>query len=139
MRATTRLEANFAALIAVQALHSAEEYMGRLWAVFPPATFVTGLVSEDRRVGFIILNAVLIGFGVWCFVWPVRRRWRSAGGFIGFWVVIEVINGIGHPLWTVRQGSYTPGVITAPLLLVLALSLGWQYVHHLQRANPATQ
>jgi hypothetical protein len=44
-----------------------------------------------------------------------------------FWATIEVINGIGHPLWTLRQGGYTPGVITAPVLLVLALLVIWQF------------
>jgi hypothetical protein len=41
-------------------------------------------------------------------------------------VVIEFINGVGHPIWSLRQGGYTPGVATAPLLLVLALALGRQ-------------
>jgi hypothetical protein len=40
--------------------------------------------------------------------------------------VIETINGVGHPLWSLRQGGYTPGVATAPLLLVLALYLAAQ-------------
>ena len=128
----TRLELSFIALISAQALHSVEEYVGQLWAVFPPAAFVTGLVSEDRRFGFIILNILLLTYGLWCFFWPVRRRWPSMAGFVGFWVVIEVINGIVHPLWTLRQGGYTPGVITAPPLLVLAVCLLLQYAkrHH---------
>ena len=52
------------ALVAVQAAHSVEEYLGRLWAVFPPAAFVTGLVSEDRRHGFILINVALLVFGL---------------------------------------------------------------------------
>jgi hypothetical protein len=36
---------------------------------------------------------------------------------------IEAVNGIVHPLWSLRQGGYTPGVATAPILLVLALVL----------------
>jgi hypothetical protein len=124
----TRLDATFAALVAVQALHSLEEYVGRLWLVFPPAKFITGLVSQDRRLGFIVSNCGLLAFGLWCYFWPVRRRWTAAGGFIGFWVVIEMINGIGHLVWTVRQGMYTPGVITAPVRFLLAISLAWQYI-----------
>ena len=49
------------------------------------------------------------------------------------WVIIELVNGIGHPLWTLRQGGYTPGVGTAPILLVLALYLATQLraqAHH---------
>jgi hypothetical protein len=37
------------------------------------------------------------------------------------WVVVELINGIGHPLWAFQIGGYAPGVATAPVLLVLAL------------------
>jgi hypothetical protein len=41
-------------------------------------------------------------------------------------VAIETINGIGHPLWSLRQGGYTPGVATAPVLLILAINLARQ-------------
>lgn len=122
----TRLEANFIALIAAQAAHSVEEYVGRLWVVFPPAAYVTGLISENRERGFIIINVALLAFGLWCFFWPVRRCWPVGKALIGVWIAIEVINGIGHPLWTLQQQAYTPGVATAPVLLVLALSLIWQ-------------
>ena len=135
----TRLDTSFAALIVAQALHSVEEYFGRLWAVFPPAAFITGLISEDRRFGFIIFNILLLMFGVWCFFWPVGRRWASMAGFVAFWVVIEMINGIGHPLWALRQGGYTPGVITAPLLLFLAVLLIRNYLLHAHRPNQAMQ
>jgi hypothetical protein len=122
----TRSKATFLALVAVQTAHSVEEYLGRLWDVFPPARFVTGLISDDRRFGFIVFNVALISFGIWCFFWSVLRRWSSAIAFMSFWVVIELINGMGHILWSVQAGGYTPGVITAPLLLVLALLLGWE-------------
>lgn len=122
----SRLETNFIALIAAQAAHSVEEYLGRLWLVFPPAAFVTGLISEDRERGFIIINVALLLFGLWCFFWPIRGRWPAAKALVGVWIVIEVINGIGHPLWSLQKQAYTPGVATAPVLLVLALSLIWQ-------------
>ena len=122
----TRFEGIFFALIATQAAHSVEEYCGRLWEVFPPAALFTGLISEDRERAFIVINVALLAFGLWCFFWPVRRRWPTASLFVGIWIVIEIINGIGHPVWTFRERGYTPGVATAPLLLVLALSLIWQ-------------
>lgn len=50
----------------------------------------------------------------------------SAIPLVWFWVLIELINGIGHPLWTIAERSYTPGVATAPFLLFLALYLAWQ-------------
>lgn len=117
------LRALFGALVLTQALHSIEEYRGRLWESFPPARLLTGLVSSDLERGFISLNILLVAFGVWCWLWPVRRGWPSATGLIWFWVIIETINGVGHPLWSLLQGGYTPGVLTAPVLLVLAVAV----------------
>ncbi len=119
----SRSQLIFLGLICAQVAHSIEEYFGQLWEAFPPARFVAGLISADRRVGFIIFNLALIVFGFWCFFFPVLRRWPSANLYVGFWIVIELINGIGHPLWSIQQGGYTPGLITAPLLLILALAL----------------
>jgi hypothetical protein len=122
----SRIDATFGALVLAQAAHSIEEYRGRLWESFPPVRFLTGLFSSDRELVFIILNVALVAFGVWCLLWPVRRRWPSAVGLMWGWAVIETINGVGHPLWSLRQGGYTPGVITAPILFVIALYLGAQ-------------
>jgi hypothetical protein len=113
-------------LVLAQAAHSIEEYVGRLWESFPPARFLTGLISTDPKRGFLLINATLVAFGAWCFFWPVRRDWPSAAYFAAFWIVIQLINGVGHPLWSVRQGGYTPGVATAPLLFVLAIYLATQ-------------
>jgi hypothetical protein len=106
-----------------QAAHSIEEYTFRLYDTFPPARFVSGLVSADRARGFLAINVALVAFGVWCVVGPVRRRSPAAAGLMWTWVGIEVVNGIGHPLWSIANGGYTPGVATAPVLLVLALAL----------------
>jgi hypothetical protein len=38
-----RRQASFFALVAAQTAHSLEEYVGRLYDVFPPAVFVSGL------------------------------------------------------------------------------------------------
>jgi hypothetical protein len=132
-----RLTVPFAALVAAQAAHSIEEYAGRLWESFPPAAYLTGLVFADRELGFIIINGALVAFGVWCLLWPVRKAWASAATFAWIWVVIETINGIGHPLWSLRQGVYTPGTLTAPILLVLALYLARQLVRD-RREREAT-
>ena len=122
----TRLQLTFGALVLAQAAHSVEEYLGRLWESFPPARFVTGLISPDLERNFVALNVALVAFGVYCFLWPVRRGWPSARPLAWGWAAVETINGIGHPLWTLRQGAYTPGVATAPVLLVVAVYLAWQ-------------
>lgn len=126
----TRFQWTFLALVTAQAAHSLEEYLGRLWKVFAPAQVLTGLVSENREIGFVIINVTIIAFGFWCFLWPVRRRWRSAAAFAWCWVVVELVNGVGHPVWSLRQRAYTPGVVTALLLLVLAAFVAWQLVRN---------
>lgn len=113
----------FGLLILAQAAHSIEEYLGRLWESFPPARFVSGLISRDLELGFLAANVAIVTFGVWCFLWPVSRRWRSATAIAFGWAAIELVNGLGHPYWSLRQGGYTPGVVTAPVLLVLSIVL----------------
>jgi hypothetical protein len=103
-----------------------EEVRGRLWEAFPPARIVSGLISDDLERGFAIGNVTLVAFGFWCFLWPIRRDWRIAVPLAWLWVGIELINGIVHPLWSLRAGGYTPGVATAPLLFVVALYLAFQ-------------
>lgn len=116
----------FGALVLAQAAHSVEEYVGRLWESFPPARFLSGMISRDLEQGFALINVSLVAFGVWCFLWPVRRRWSGAVGLAWLWVGIEVINGIGHHLWSLSRLGYTPGLATAPVLLILALYLARQ-------------
>jgi hypothetical protein len=113
-------------LVLAQAGHSIEEYIGHLWESFPPARFLTGLVSSNLEHGFVLINVSIFAFGLWCFIWPMCRGWPVAIPLAWLWVVIEIINGIGHPLWSLREGGYTPGLATAPALLLLALYLALQ-------------
>jgi hypothetical protein len=122
----SRIQATFGALIAAQTAHSVEEYLGRLWESFPPAALLTGLISSNREAAFIVLNCALVGAGLWCWLWPIRRAWPSARNIAWCWVVIETINGVVHPAWSLRQHAYSPGVLTAPILLALALYLARQ-------------
>lgn len=125
-RQVPRFQIAFGALVLGQAAHSVEEYAGRLWEAFPPARLLSGLISSDLETGFLMINLALVTFGVWCFLWPVRRGWPASVPIAWGWVAIETINGVGHPVWSIRQGGYTPGVATAPLLLILALYLAHQ-------------
>lgn len=123
-----RFQLAFGLLVLAQAAHSVEEYAGRLWESFPPARFLTGLVSDDLERGFLVINIGLVAFGLWCFLWPIRQDWPSARLFAVFWIAIQLVNGVGHPLWSVSQGGYTPGVATAPVLLIIAVYLATQTV-----------
>jgi hypothetical protein len=123
-----RLTKLFAALIATQAAHSVEEYLGRLYESFPPATFVSRLFSQDVERGFVVANALLLAVGAVCVVQAIRQPDRAAR-YIWPWIIVEMINGVGHPLWSLRQGGYAPGVATAPFLFVLALLTARELQH----------
>lgn len=113
----------FLILVLVQGLHSVEEYIGRLWEIFPPLRFLSGLISENPETGFLIINIGFFIFGIWCWFFPVLRNYNYARGLIWFWIVIEMINGIGHPFWALYEREYVPGVVTALILLILSIYL----------------
>lgn len=114
------LRLTFLLIALTQALHSIEEYLGKLWDVFPPATFLCGLVSSNLKTGFIIINVGL--FVVLMVIWFVSKTY-SVRGLFWFWIIMEIINGVGHSVWAVTEGSYEPGLITAPILIFLAFWL----------------
>ena len=114
----------FLALIIAQAAHSVEEYVFRLYDVFPPARFVSGLIDRDLARGFLIANAALVLFGLWCYLARVRKGGESGRGVALFWTALETINGTVHLVLAVARGGYFPGAGTAPILLGCAAWLG---------------
>jgi hypothetical protein len=103
-----------------QGLHSIEEFFGKLWEVYPPATFLSGLVSSNLKTGFTIINVCL--FVVLMLTWLASfSKSYSIQGFFWFWSIMEIINGAGHSIWAIIERSYVPGLATAPVLLGLAL------------------
>jgi hypothetical protein len=132
-----RTQVVFLSLIAAQAAHSAEEYATGLYEVFAPARFVSSLFSTNLSLGFLVVNTALIGFGVWCWVVPVRSGWRASNGLVWSWTLLEIGNGLGHLVLAALRGHYFPGAATAPLLLLIA---GWQFCRLVQIAptGPST-
>lgn len=130
-----RSQVVFFFLILTQAAHSIEEYVAGLYQVFAPARFVSSLVSNNLALGFLIVNAALVAFGLWCWAVPVRSGWSAAPGLAWFWTILELGNGLGHCGLALREGSYFPGVITAPLLLVFASWLAVLQIRHTSRGH----
>jgi len=116
--------AAFLALIALQMLHSIEEYSLRLYEVFPPARALSLFLSTNPRVGFAVANTGVVAFGLWCYVARIRPGRPSARFWAWAWVLLELGNGVGHTLFAIATGGYFPGVATAPLLFVVAAYLG---------------
>jgi hypothetical protein len=110
-------------LILAQAAHSTEEYVFRLFDVFAPARFVSSLVSDDLAVGFALVNASLVLFGLWCYAARVRPGHSSGPVFAWCWTVLEFGNGIGHTALALSQSGYFPGFATAPVLLAMSTYL----------------
>ncbi|HMK27203.1 MAG TPA: HXXEE domain-containing protein [Chitinophagaceae bacterium] len=110
----------FLLIALVQGLHSIEEYIGKLWEVYPPATYICGLVSQDLEYGFIIINISL--FVVLMSIWLATfSKNFSVKPLLWLWTILELINGAGHCIWAIIERSYVPGLATAPVLFILAL------------------
>jgi len=121
-----RVQTAFLALVLAQAAHSVEEYVFRLYEVFQPARLVSGLVSADVRVGFAILNVSIVSIGLLCYFYRVRPGHPSARGWVWFWIIFELVNGIGHSFLALVRRAYFPGVVTAPILFAVALYLAFR-------------
>ena len=129
-----RSRTTFLLLIVAQAAHSVEEYVFHLYDVFMPARVISSLFGSDLAFGFAVFNVALVLFGVWCYVARVRPAHPSVRQWVWPWVIVEASNGIVHPAVALGRGEYFPGVITAPVLLVLAFSLGSRLIR--QRTTP---
>jgi hypothetical protein len=117
-------------LVVLQAAHSIEEYLYALYDVFTPARMVTGLVSADRSVGFVVVNVAFVLFGLWVYLAQVRPERPTAAAWMWPWVLVEIANGIVHPAMALVRGGYFPGVVTAPALGVVAAYLAAQIIGH---------
>ena len=118
---SSALAGPFLALVAAQAAHSVEEYRGRLYEVLSPARFVSGLVSDDLERGFVVVNLALFSLGLICLLGPVLQGWRSGRVIAGLWAALESLNGTMHLGWSLLERRYTPGLATAPFLLLFSL------------------
>ncbi|MFA8435347.1 MAG: HXXEE domain-containing protein [Marinifilaceae bacterium] len=119
----SRSKTVFLILLLFQGLHSIEEYLGNLWTRFPPVDHVTRLLSESRATSFLLLNIGFFVFGIWCWLIPVRGDYNMARSLVWFWILVEILNGIGHSIWALYEKAYVPGILTAPFLLGISLYL----------------
>jgi uncharacterized protein with HXXEE motif len=116
-----RAQLAFLILVVVQAAHSIEEVVFKLYAVYAPARLIFG---ENLGTWFAIANALIVAFGVWCYAARVRIHHPSAVFWMWVWVAVEVVNGTNHTVMAIVRRGYFPGVATAPALLAVSLYLG---------------
>ena len=104
--------------IAIQGLHFYEEYLTGFQQKFPA---FYGYQWSDRR--FVVFNLVwlsllvLSAFGI-----LLKSRLAYLIAFF-FALVGEIGNGIGHLALSIAQRRYFPGLVTAPVALVVGLAL----------------
>jgi hypothetical protein len=126
----------FLLLVIAQAAHSVEEYVTRLFELFAPARFVSGLVSEDLALGFAVVNAAVVGIAAWCYVGPVRAGGVAGQTAAAVWIVIELANGIGHLGIAAASGAYFSGSLTAVPLVITAACLAFSLLTDRRRGAP---
>jgi len=123
-----RIRMTFLLLVIAQAIHAVEEYLGNLWEVYAPAKFVCNLISPNPKTGFLIINTLFTSFSFLYWWSLVQRKPMSSSGLIWLWIVLEILNVIGHISWTLYAKTYTPGGVTAIILLILVISLFKQLI-----------
>ena len=110
--------------------------MFRLFDVFAPARFVSGLFSSDLATGFAIANLGIVAFGLWCYLARVRTPHPGERAYAWFWTYLEFGNGVGHFMLAAATGGYFPGVGTAPLLTAASSYLSDSLLREGPRQEP---
>lgn len=108
--ARRRLAALFAAAIAVQGAHFAEEWAADFHLRFPA---LLGLHpwSLELWAGFN-----LFWIAVWCLALPgLLRGWRPALLPVWFLALACLVNAAAHPLLALAAGGYFPGLWSSPI------------------------
>jgi len=129
-----RLSRAFLLLVCLQAAHSTEEFSFGLYQLLP----YFRPFGDDAAEAFLIGNALVVGFGFWCYYFRVKPGAASAPVWATGWAVIEIANGILHPTWSLMAGQYIPGTVTAPLLLAAGIYLISRIASESNASRPAS-
>ena len=104
--------------IALFVIHFTEEYLTGFHRAFPA---LVGYEWQSSR--FVAFNAM------WGLILLAGAEGLRRGSAISYVIVLffavggGVMNGIGHVLLAVQAGGYFPGLLTAPLMLVVGVVL----------------
>jgi hypothetical protein len=122
-----KIRAAFLILVALQGLHSTEEFIFKFYDVFPPMVALYRDTPQLARAAFIVFNLFLIVVGLIClfqWVWPGKRGART---IVWVWISVETFNFVAHSVWAVLIGGYNPGLVTGiwfvPVVVYLSCQL----------------
>ena len=122
---SSKIRSVFLVLIALQALHSTEEFIFKLYEAFPPMALLYRSAPYLARPAFIISNVLLLIIGLVClfrWVWPARRGARTV---VWIWVAAEASNAVTHAAWAVLIRGYNPGLVTGLGFVPVVIYLSW--------------
>jgi len=118
-----RISILFLLLIIAHVLHATEEYFGKLWEIYDPAIFVCNLVSSNPENGFFIINIVFLIIALVYWRLLIYKNDSPSYVLVWIWIILQSINVMGHIVWTISRRAYTPGIISAFLILLLVILL----------------
>ncbi len=104
--------------IAVQCLHFLEEYLAGFQRAYPP---ILGMAPWSDRF-FVSLNLIALAVFILAAL-GLLMQVRVAYVVIWFFAIAVTANGIVHPALSLRKGGYFPGTITAPIHLLVGVTL----------------
>jgi len=120
------IRAAFLLLIAVQGLHSTEEFIFKFYEVFPPMVWVYRNAPHLAAPAFVIFNLLLVLAGFICFLRWVRPNQRGARAVVWFWIGLETLNAVAHCVWAILIGGYNPGLVTGLGFVPVVAYLSYQ-------------
>lgn len=98
----------YLAFVIVQLIHSQEE----IWTGFHKRWFVFKMPRWVFVTFELVFSAVIVSYALWPDL-PFSSLVMPS------FVLIMLINGIGHIVWGLIERRYVPGLVTAPFFIVL--------------------
>lgn len=100
---------NFYVLFAItQLIHSQEE----IWTGFHKKWFVFTMPRWLFIMFEVALSAVII-------LYLVNPQFYAADVFMKWFMFVMLLNGMEHVIWAAVKRAYMPGLVTAPIFILL--------------------
>ena len=119
----------FLLLVILQAIHSVEEFIFRLYERFPPMRFLYRNAPHLAKPAFAISNALLVLIGLVCFYYWVQPARKGATVVVWIWIILESLNVVAHLVWAALIGGYNPGLVTGGLFVPVLIYLCYLTMH----------
>lgn len=120
-----KIRVTFSALIILQAIHSAEEYIFGFYERFPPMKALYESAPQLAKPAFALSNCLLVLIGFFSFYYWVRPARKGVRTVVWVWIIAESFNVIAHLLWALSIGGYNPGLVTGIMFVPVLAYLSY--------------